>query len=87
MGSVWQNMETEISTYWLVKFAKHRGSWAPFEMNELLAFYRETFPDERSFHFNKLMRDNYIQSIASDTVAFTVEFVGACYAVSPAIKE
>ena len=25
MGSTWQNLETEISAYWLVKFAQDRG--------------------------------------------------------------
>ena len=86
MGSVWQNMETEVTAYWLVKFAKQRGSWAPFRMDELLAMYHVKHPDSR-FCFNKIMPHNGDSYIFEDGeyLHFTTEFVAAVYALSPAV--
>lgn len=90
MGSIWQNMETEISAYWLVKFAQSRESWMPFAMEDFDRFYQETFPGK--FCFNKLT-PNYIQKLTEDDgwnrdwMAFTIEFVAACYATTPAVRD
>ena len=86
MGSIWQNMETEVSTYWLVKFAQRRGNWAPFTRTELEALYHESRPVGEKFWFNKLTRDGHIQQLDNEGehYAFTTEFVAACYQVSPA---
>jgi hypothetical protein len=91
MSSVWQNMETEISANWLVRFAQHREHWMPFTIEDLESFYHEKFPGER-FHFNKLTPD-YIKELTEDDgwnrdwMAFTTEFVAACYAVSPTLED
>ncbi len=86
MDTIWQNMETEISAIWLVKFAQRRGHWGSFTMEELLSFYHEKRPSTESFRFNKLQPYNgpdYIVEEA-DRLFFTIQFVAACYAVSPA---
>lgn len=84
METIWQNMETEISANWLVRFAQDRNSWKPFTVAELEEFYHKKWPDEH-FHFNKLRRTGHIaDTIAEGTLAFTTEFVSACYLVSPA---
>ena len=85
MGSVWQNMETELSVYWLVKFAQDRGSWTSFTMKELLSFYQESFPG-KGFWYGRLIDDGYIQ-VLDDSLSFTIEFVAACYAVSPVLEK
>lgn len=49
------NMETEISAGWLVRFAQARGQgWAPFTLAEIEAFYHRKYPRE-SFEFNRLV--------------------------------
>lgn len=83
METIWQNMETEISANWLVRFAQQRDSWMPFTLAELEEFYQKKWPGEK-FHFNKLKRDGHISEIADGTLAFTIEFVSACYMVAPA---
>ena len=84
MGTIWQNMETEISANWLVRFAQGRKSWRPFTVEELEEFYHRKWPNER-FHFNKLRGygNDYIVDTTCGKLAFTTEFVAACYAVSP----
>lgn len=83
MGTIWQNMETEISANWLVRFAQQRDSWTPFTIEELEEFYHKKWPNE-SFLFNKLPLDGHISDLDDGKKAFTIEFVSACYMVSPA---
>ncbi len=88
METIWQNMETEISAIWLVKFAQQRVSWTPFTYEELEAFYHTKRPETERFWFNKLTggrKGDYIAEVdGGDRLAFTTEFVAACYAVNPA---
>ena len=86
MDTVWQNMETEISAIWLVKFAQRRGHWDSFTMVELLSFYHEKRPENEEFRFNKLKPYNGPDYIVEEAgrLFFTTEFVAVCYAVSPA---
>jgi len=86
MGTIWQNMETEVSANWLVRFAQKRDSWAPFTRSEIESFYHEQFPGQR-FWFNHLTHDDHIKLLEEDgdaTFAFTIEFVAACFMASPA---
>lgn len=83
MGTIWQNMETEVSANWLVRFAQRRNSWTPFTIEELEAFYHEKRPVDEKFWFNKLTNDGHISEVG-DKMTFTIEFVSACYMVSPA---
>lgn len=92
LGTIWRQMESEVSAAWLVKFAHRRGSWKPFTRSELEAFYHEKRPAGERFWFNKLIDsqdpgNSHIQILDKDdddeTFAFTTEFVAAVYMVSP----
>ena len=73
--------ETEISATWIVEFCQTRGSWRPFPLTELEAFYN--IKGHRDFWFNGLDRQGWV--VIKDGVCYlTVEFVQKCYEVSPA---
>jgi hypothetical protein len=80
------NMETEISSSWIVLFCQERGQgWAPFTRAELEEFYHAKGRPE-SFHFNGLIRtDNRWLMCKDDSYTVTTAFVQACYSASPAI--
>lgn len=86
MGSIWENMETEVSAYWLIKFARDRKSWAPFNLAELADFYHKKHPDSQ-FWFNKLFGHrtdpDYIHKDDFGNFFFTKEFIVECYRLSP----
>lgn len=87
MSSMWQNLETEVSAYYLVKMAQENGSWRDFTKKEIDKVANE------DFWFNKLRRypfDNGTQPGDSIThnektgkYSFTHNFIVECYRLSP----
>lgn len=76
------NMETEISARWIVKFCQSRGrGWEPFTRDEIERFHNEHgFVD---FWFNKLGPENGVR-FEGDIVHIEHEFVARCWKASPA---
>lgn len=95
MDSIWQNMETEASAYYLVKLAQKNGSWRDFTKKEIDKIAKE------DFWFNKLRRwpfdisnepydyitfepkTNMIKSFAGGVFSFTDKFINEVYRLSP----
>ncbi len=57
-----EHMETEVSAWWLVRFAQHRGQgWTPFTDTEINMFYRDQGTSkQRNFRFNRLVRPEMV---------------------------
>jgi hypothetical protein len=70
--------ETEISARWIVEFCQMRGSWQPFTVDELKAFYT---PND-GFTFNRLLPLGYV-TVTDGVCTLTIEFVAACYKSRP----
>lgn len=47
------NNETEISARYIVRLAQRKGSWEPFTLDEIEAFYQEA--GHKRFDFNRLI--------------------------------
>jgi hypothetical protein len=79
------NRESEISAGWIVEFCQGRpgdkGSWTPFKLAELEAFYARRHND--GFTFNRLVSDGYVVRNGTMCV-LTREFVEKCHQAQPA---
>ena len=67
------NYETEMSALWLVRFCQHQGSWDPFKMADLQAFYGEKVSDQ--FTFNKLLDDASVVELNDGIVTIQLGFI------------
>ena len=77
MASIWQNAETEVSAYFLVKMAQKHGSWRDFTQKEIDTVAKE------DFWFNKLIRygaikENYTQKRLKISEIVDVPYRGKC---------
>lgn len=53
------NMETEVSAGWIIRFAQHRDqSWEPFTYDDINDFYRKKHTD--GFRFNRLVEPQMV---------------------------
>jgi len=57
--SAFDNMETEISAGWIIRFLQERGTgWRPFTYEEINAFYSRKHQD--GFCFNRLVESEMV---------------------------
>ena len=76
------NREREISAGWIVELCQRNGSWRPFTLDELQAFYSKTHNE--NFWFNGLDHLGYVVLGEDGLYRVTAEFVRRCYKSSPA---
>ncbi len=72
MGSKWQNVETEISAYWLIRLAQKNRSWRDFTKKEIDDL------SKHDFWFNRLTIMGDIIPNANETYSFTDYFIIEC---------
>ena len=84
------HMETEISACWVVRLAQEKGTWGPFTVGEMQAFYEKKGRKE-NFFFNKLSPkangwltvEGDLYENATALFAPTADFILRCYKSSP----
>lgn len=66
------NMETEISAKWIVKFAQARArGWAPFSYEDINGFYSRTIKD--GYRFNRLVNPEMVPPSLARAFAGIIE--------------
>lgn len=76
--------EPEVTAGWIVRFCQWRGmGWAPFALDDLLAYYWTGRGVQESFRFNGIDSSGYLV-LEEGMYGITQAFVTICHKSSPA---
>ncbi|MCI0532777.1 hypothetical protein L0Y49_01000 [bacterium] len=98
LWEAFENVETEVSAVYIVRFCQERSHWGPFTEKEIEEFYVRTSGRKGGFTFNRLIeagssfsiRDGmqpagggWIVKDKEGNLHVTDDFVWRCYKASP----
>ncbi|TSC82786.1 MAG: hypothetical protein G01um101420_144 [Parcubacteria group bacterium Gr01-1014_20] len=75
LWDAFENMETEVSAGWVIKFLQERGKgWAEFSAEEIEAFYARKHKD--GFRFNRLVKPQAVPKSLAQYFAEGLHYQG-----------